>query len=207
MIEVKPVVEDIEKLVMKTFLKSIEILGGPRRLIEYRNLTWLPSLMEACYAVILRDRLKTEDKIARMLGLTRQTVRKMLQSDEKIVLKRIKGVSTPEEFKEHIAGGIAKLAWKEVKEGRFDVESFIENSREALEAVEAPTWAIHTLVRIKGLDFPVDKALPLKERLKGIKAYGVSLEEVLEGVEYPVRSPAELLKKLSARLREVKKDR
>jgi predicted transcriptional regulator len=40
---------DIDAMAIRVFLKSLELIGGPRKLIEYRNLTWIPSLMEASY--------------------------------------------------------------------------------------------------------------------------------------------------------------
>ncbi|HDJ96629.1 MAG TPA: bacterio-opsin activator, partial [Candidatus Aenigmarchaeota archaeon] len=73
-IEVKPIIQDIERKVLKTFMKSIEVLGGPKKLIEHRHLTWLPALMEACYIVILKEEYKkTVEEIAKELGITDQT--------------------------------------------------------------------------------------------------------------------------------------
>jgi len=56
-------------------------------------------------------------------------------------------------------------------------------------------WAMLTLIRVRGLDFPVGKE-ELAERLKGIVVRGKLVEELLEKIEYPVKSPAELLHKL-----------
>ena len=114
MIEVKPRHMDIDPLVMKVFMKTIDILGGPRKLIELRNLTWLPSLMEASYVVVMRDKLmKTEAEIAEELGLARQTVHRILASDPEEVMERIR---EGKETNEHLAGGLAKLAYQQVRD-------------------------------------------------------------------------------------------
>lgn len=109
--------DELDNLAMKTFLKTLDILGGPRKLILYRNLTWVPSLIEACYAVILRDRyMKTEAEIAEFLGLTKQTVRNILKADPDVILDILEDELKKKEIKTHVAGGIAKLAYRKVKE-------------------------------------------------------------------------------------------
>ncbi len=199
-IMVSPAKRDVDKEVLRIFMKSIELLGGPRKLIEYRNLTWLPSLMEACYAIALKNRFKTEEEIARELGITKQTVRRILESDPSVVMKKLTGEYIGR-FDEHVAGGIAKLAWREIKRGREDVELMIDASRQVLEGLGGPVWAILTLIRIKGLDFPIEEPKVLQERLKGIKAFGVDLEEAAKAISYPIRNPAELLNKLSKEIK------
>jgi probable regulatory domain-containing protein len=113
-----PIQEDeLDNIAMKAFLKTLEILGGPRKLILYRNLTWVPSLIEACYAVVLRDRyMKTETEIAEFLGLTKQTVRNILKADPDIVLDILEDEFKKKELKTHVAGGLAKLAYRKIKE-------------------------------------------------------------------------------------------
>lgn len=199
-IVVSPSKRDLDKEVLRIFMKSIELLGGPRKLIEYRNLTWLPSLMEACYAIALKNSFKTEEEIAKELGITKQTVRRILDSDPLVVKKKLSGEYVGK-FDEHVAGGIAKLAWREIKRGREDVEFMIEASRQVLEGLGGPVWAILTLMRIKGLDFPVEEPGVLEERLRGVKAFGVDLEKLAKEIRYPVRNPAELLSKLSKEIR------
>jgi predicted transcriptional regulator len=54
-IEVTPQPPDIDQRALRVFLKAIELVGGPRQLVELRRLTWLPSLMEAAYAVVLAE--------------------------------------------------------------------------------------------------------------------------------------------------------
>lgn len=108
---------ELDEIAMKTFSKTLDILGGPRKLILYRNLTWVPSLIEACYAVILRDRyMKTEAEIAEFLGLTKQTVRNILKADPDVVLDVLEDELKKKEIKTHVAGGLAKLAYKKIKE-------------------------------------------------------------------------------------------
>ncbi|HOJ92383.1 MAG TPA: regulatory domain protein [Dictyoglomaceae bacterium] len=109
--------EELDNIVMKTFLKTLEILGGPRKLILYRNLTWVPSLIEACYAIVLKDKyLKTEEEIAAFLGITRQSVRNILNANSDVVLDTLEDEMKKKEIRSHVAGGLAKLAYKKVKE-------------------------------------------------------------------------------------------
>lgn len=115
--------EYLDKRAMQVFMKAIELLGGPRKLVQYRQLTWLPSLMAASYAVVLsREAMKTEDDIAEFLGTTKQTVRHMLQADEELVKRRLErdeALSSEEmkksSYRAHTAGGLAKLAYKEIR--------------------------------------------------------------------------------------------
>jgi hypothetical protein len=105
--------KDIDKMAEKVFLKGIELIGGLKRLMEYRNLTWLPSLAEASYVVVLRNEaMKTYSEISKELGITEQTVKNIANADEKEVERYLEGDS---EIKSHIAGGIAKLAYRELK--------------------------------------------------------------------------------------------
>ncbi len=199
-VAIRPKEEDLNKEVLRIFMKSISLLGGPRKLIEYRNLTWLPSLMEACYAIALKNRFKTEEEIARELGVTKPTVRRILESDPDAVMRKLRGEEI-EKFDEHVAGGIAKLAWNEIKKGREDVDLMIDASRRVLEGLGGPVWAILTLMRIKGLDFPIDESKVLEERLRGIKVFDLDLGEVVRSIAYPVANPAELLSKLSKEIK------
>lgn len=124
-IEVKPHKDessDIEEKTKKIFFKTIELLGGIRKLAEYRSLTWLPALARASYVVVLKeDFFKTDEEIAKIVGVTKNTVKVILQSSPEIALKKIKdleeGIEKAEkELKIHIAGAIARLAHKELKE-------------------------------------------------------------------------------------------
>jgi|YelNatPaOPRAMG01_1025707.scaffolds.fasta_scaffold57693_2 probable regulatory domain-containing protein len=125
-VEPIPKDDDIELLAGRVFLKSIDLLGGLHKLAEYRALTWLPSLARASFVIVLREELmKTEDEIARFLGLTRNTVRNILRADAELAMKRLQEMEEEmsqegekKELKVHIAGAFAKLAFKEIKEGK-----------------------------------------------------------------------------------------
>ncbi len=186
---------DIDTTAIRVFLKALEILGGPRKLIEYRNLTWLPSLMEAAYAVVLQDvEMKSESEIAEFLGLTRQTVRNILRADPELVMKKLQGELEERTPRAHTAGGLAKIAYREIKEGRDNLAVFNYAFSVASEALGI-VWPVEVLLRIKGLDFPADKE-ELLRRLSGMRIKDRNAEEILERLDYPITSPAELLKKI-----------
>ncbi len=190
---------DVDALAMRVFLKALEILGGPRKLIEYRNLTWVPSLIQASYAVVMaKELMKTEDQIAQYLGLTRQTVRNILRADEELVMKKLEGELQEKTLKAHTAGGLAKMAYREIKEGRDNLDLFLSVLTPAGEALDI-IWPAQVLKRIKGLKFPISEE-QLKERLSGFKIEGRSMEEILDRIEYPIKNPADLLKKIKQAL-------
>jgi probable regulatory domain-containing protein len=183
---------DIDAMAIRVFLKSLELIGGPRKLIEYRNLTWIPSLMEASYAVVLQDMAnKTEAEIAEFLGSTRQTVRNMLRAEPELVLKKLEGELEEKTPRAHTAGGLAKLAYKEIKEGRENLTIFLHLLQVASESLGV-FWPVEILRKMKGADFPLGKE-ELLERLKGLKVKEKNIEEILEKLSYPVKSPADLL--------------
>lgn len=116
--EVKPQEVKPDGLSLAVFLKCLELIGGPRRLFELRNLTWVPSLMEASYAVVLREHFnRTEDEIARFLGLSRASVRNILRADPEAVRERLEGVLQERRRSAHvhIAGGLARLAYRTIR--------------------------------------------------------------------------------------------
>jgi probable regulatory domain-containing protein len=190
---------DIDAMAIRVFLKSLELIGGPRKLIEYRNLTWIPSLMEASYAVVLQDMAnKTEAEIAEFLGSTRQTVRNMLRAEPELVLKKLEGELEEKTPRAHTAGGLAKLAYKEIKEGRENLTMFLHLLQVASESLGV-FWPVEILKRIKGADFPLGKE-ELLERLKGLKIKEKNIEEILEKLSYPVKSPADLLAQIRENL-------
>jgi probable regulatory domain-containing protein len=190
---------DIDAMAIRVFLKSLELIGGPRKLIEYRNLTWIPSLMEASYAVVLRDMAnKTEAEIAEFLGSTRQTVRNMLRAEPELVLKKLEGELEEKTPRAHTAGGLAKLAYKEIKEGRENLTISLHLLQVASESLGV-FWPVEILKRMKGADFPLGKE-ELLERLKGLKVKEKNIEEILEKLSYPVKSPADLLAQIRENL-------
>ena len=186
----KPVNErNIDAVAERIFHESIRILGGLKNLVEYRNLTWLPSLAEAAYVIALKNEsIKTNREIAEYLGITEQTVKNILSADEYRVMEYLKGESRE---KEHVAGGIAKLAYRAIKEHRDNLEERMEIMEESARSLGVD-WAVHVLSNIKGLNFPVGKE-DLLERLKGYQIRGKPIEDILDSLEYPVKSPAELL--------------
>jgi|Deesub1362A_J573_1020465.scaffolds.fasta_scaffold19408_2 hypothetical protein len=114
---VKKHTEDIDLLAEEVFMEALKLVGGLRSLIQYRNLTWLPSLAEAAYVTVLKNHsMLTNSEIAEKLGITANTVRNILSANEKEVDRYLKGEIGG--TSEHIAGGIAKLAYRRVKEKR-----------------------------------------------------------------------------------------
>ena len=193
----KPKGGNVDKMAEKVFLECLNILGGLRKLVEYRNLTWLPSLAEASYVIVLKNEaFKTYAEIAKELGITEQTAKNIATADETKVKKYLEGEL--EKPNEHVAGGIAKLAYKKLKEGgRLDEEEVVIGNEE-MEVLDID-WAVHVLAKIKGLDFPVGKD-ELMERLKGMIIKGKKIEDILESLEYPIKTPAELLHKIKEKL-------
>ena len=208
--EVKPVEKDLEHLVTRVFLKSIDIIGGLHKLAEYRTLTWLPSLARAAFVIVLRgEYLKTEDEIAEFVGITKNTVRQILRADPQMALYKVQHLDelTPEEKKQlkvHTAGGIAKIAYKLIKEGE-EPKVFEYYCAVTTEALEVP-WAYMLLKKIKGTHFPIQKAEEILEKVRGLTIKGVPAEEVVQNIEYPVRNPAELLHKIKLYLKAVKEE-
>ncbi len=196
----------LERLVERVFFKSIDLLGGLKKLAEYRTLTWLPSLARAAFAIVLREEyLKTEDEIAEYVGLTRNTVRNILRADPDQAMYKIQHFDelTEEEKREmkvHTAGGVAKLAYRLVKEGQ-DSQTLLDfchtMAGEALQAAscESP-WAYLVLKYTKGIGYPITDSEKLAHFLKPIQIHGIPGDEVAKGLIYPIKTPAQLLKEI-----------
>jgi probable regulatory domain-containing protein len=202
----KPIEEkDLENLVTRVFLKAIDIVGGLSKLAEYRTLTWLPSLARAAFVIVLREEyLKTEDEIAEIVGISRQTVRNILRADPQQALYKVQHLEelSPEERKQlkvHTAGGLAKIAYKLIKEGE-EPRIFEYYCTLTTQALEVP-WAYLLLKRIKGTHFPVKSPDELVEKVKGIEIKGLPAEEIVKELEYPIKNPAELLHKIKLYLK------
>ncbi len=204
-IEVGEIKVNPEPLVLRIFLKSIELLGGLKQLAEYRTLTWLPSLARAAYAIVLKEEYnRIEDEIAEEIGLTRQTVRNILRADPELALKKIEKMKelVTEEGKEmqvHTAGGIVKLAYNLIKQGQEESQLFLEFSSQILESIsEEVPWAYRILKAVKerGVKFPINNASELKEKFGGLKIKEKDIQEIAERIDYPVNNPALLLKKI-----------
>jgi len=180
---VRPKGGDLDEMAKRVFLESIEVLGGLKKLVEYRNLTWLPTLAEASYVVILRNEgMKTYSEIAKELGITEQTVRNIITANKEKVMEYLRGEI--DELREHIAGGIAKIAYERLKKEERLGERIEIGQREA-EVLDID-WAVHVLARIKGLEFPVNKE-ELISRLSNLLIKGKRAEEILESMEYPIK--------------------
>jgi probable regulatory domain-containing protein len=192
---------DLEQLVTRVFFRAIDLLGGLSKLTEFRTLTWLPSLARAAYVVVLREEyLRTEEEIAQRVGLTKNTVRSILRADPTLAMEKIQKLEelAKEELKEmkvHTAGGIAKLAYKMVKEGNeAEILSHFCTvvAEEVARALDIP-WAYAVLKHLRGVKFPIQDSQVLKERLKGVKIKTHPAEEVVDRLPYPIRTPAVLL--------------
>ncbi len=121
--------EELEQLIDRVFFKVIDLIGGIKRLAEFRSLTWLPSLARACYAVVLKNEyLKSDEEIASTLGLATNTVKTMLKANPEVALEKIKETESKKELRIHTAGALAKLAYNLVKEGK-DSKTLIEFSK------------------------------------------------------------------------------
>jgi len=192
---------DLENLVSRVFFKSLDLLGGLHKLAEYRTLTWLPSLARAAFVIVLREEyLKTEEEIAEIVGLTKNTVRNILRADPNLALYKIQHIDdlTKEEKKElrvHTAGGIAKLAFKLVKDGQEAqvLLEFCANSGAQVAQVCDVPWAYAVLKRMKGVKYPIESSDVLADLLKGIDIKGLPASEVIREINYPIKSPAKLL--------------
>ncbi len=121
----------------------------------------------ASYAIVLRELGHwSVDLIANTLGTSKQTIKKILEVDPDLVVKKLHKELEAKEVKEHTAGGIAKIAWQEIKSGRDEISFILNISKQAIEAVGGPTWVIRTLMNIKGLDFPIKDSKVLEEKSK-----------------------------------------
>ncbi len=204
-VEVAEVRVTPEPMVLRVFLKCIELLGGLKQLTEYRALTWLPSLARAAYAVVLREEYqKTEDEIAQELGLTRQTVRNILRADPELAMKKVQTMKelVAEEggdLKVHTAGGFAKLAYRLIREGNEEPNLFVEFSSQVLESIsEEVPWAYRVLKAIKerGIRFPITDKEAMIEALSGLRIKNREIHEIADRIDYPINNPAILLKRI-----------
>ncbi len=186
--------KNVDEIADRIFKECINVLGGLRKIVEYRNLTWLPSLAEASYVVAMKyEGVMTSREIAEKLGITQQTVKNILEADEKIVEQYLRGEI--EKADEHIAGGIAKLAYKRVKENADSSEEWIEHMKTGAEIL-CVDWAVHFLTKIKGTKFPITSENELIEKVGKIKIMGKDFEDIAKKIAYPIKNPAELLHKV-----------
>jgi len=206
-----PAVSDteVEHLVNRVFFKAIELLGGLNKLTEFRTLTWLPSLARAAFVVVLKDEyMKTDEEIAQKVGLTKNTVRNILRADPELALQKIKALEEliseeARELKVHTAGGIAKLAYKEIKEGH-DAQILLQYAshlaEDLVKGLDIP-WAYLVLRKTKGIKYPINSPEELKEKLDGITIKGIPSQEIIENIQYPIKTPSKLIHEIKEYLK------
>jgi len=204
-VELEPVEVNPDPVVLRVFLKSIELLGGLRKLAEFRALTWLPSIARAAYAVVLKEEFnRTEEEIAREIGLAHQSVRNILRADSNAALEKIKREkefleTEGKEPKVHTAGGIVKLAYKLIREGEEESKLFVEFSSQVLEALsEEVPWAYILLkaIKEKGIEFPISGKEEIISKLGDVRIKKKSLAKIAEKLPYPINNPAFLLREV-----------
>ena len=193
--------QDLERLVERVFLKSIDLLGGLSKLSEFRTLTWLPSLARASYVIVLKEEyIKPEEEIAAKVGLTKNTVKNILRADPTLAMEKIKKLEelTKEEAKDlkvHTAGGIAKLAYKLVKDGQ-DAESLMHYcslvAQDVAKELDIP-WAYLVLKNTKGIKYPITDGSILYEKLKNVHIKNMKIEDIIKLIHYPIKNPAMLI--------------
>lgn len=96
------------------FLASVDAAGGLSCMVEERRLGWLPEMALSSYAIILQEREHRElQEIADLLGTTRDNAESILTgaADEAPDLIKRLPPDDPQE-REHIAGGIVKIAFR-----------------------------------------------------------------------------------------------
>ncbi|MEO0243084.1 MAG: bacterio-opsin activator [candidate division WOR-3 bacterium] len=200
---------EIEQLIGRVFMKAIDLLGGLNKLAEFRSLTWLPSLARACFVVVLKEEyLKSHEEIAQKVGITKNTVKNILYSDPHLVLQRIENIENlakeePKNLKTHIAGAIAKLAYREIKQGReaqtllHYCSSMIERVAEMLEI----PWVYIVLRHTKGVKYPIHNSEELEEKFREVVIKGVRATDIIRNLHYPIESPAALLHEIKEYLK------
>ncbi|GAB6941797.1 KaiC associated regulatory domain protein [Thermus brockianus] len=126
--------KELEATVLRVFLKVIDLLGGPRAMAEKRRLTWAASLMTAAYAVVLaQEAMWSDEAIAKELGLSTAAVRQILRADPETALKKVTEMAEGEGLRTHVAGGLAKAAYRAIRQGQeeprvlgYFLERFVE---------------------------------------------------------------------------------
>lgn len=191
--EIKEVNADV--IAIRVFLKAIELIGGPKKIMEYRNLTWIPSLIQASYAIVLYEEFgKLQEEIAEKLGLTKQTVQNMLRANADAVKEKLEDIEKGREIKVHTAGGLARWAYEEIKKGNESI-SFLSTVFEHASEFFEISWPVEVLKKIKGHRFPISRE-EIAGLLKGIKIDEKPVEEIIKNFPERINSPSHLLKLL-----------
>jgi len=189
--------DQVEALVLRTFLKAVEILGGLQKLVKKKNTDWLSPLLLACYTVVLKEEyLKTEQEIAQYLGITHQTVKNILRAEHLKAWQDEEG----KDLSVHMAGSIAKTAYRLIKEDLDNVSLVLEFFKNFAKALDI-TWAHLILRKLRGNDFPIESPEDIKEKLGKVYIKGRLAQEILEEIEYPINTPMELVEKIKENLK------
>lgn len=144
--------------------------------------------------------MKNHEGIAQKVGITKNTVKNILYSDPHLALQKIEDLRNlaqegAKELKTHIAGAIAKLAYREIKQGHeaqtllHYCSSMIERVAEMLEI----PWVYIVLRHTKGIKYPIRAPEELNERLKEVVIKGTQATEIINNLHYPIESPTVLL--------------
>ncbi|MBC7328376.1 bacterio-opsin activator [bacterium] len=196
--------KDIEMLATRVFMKTIDLLGGLSKLADYRTLTWLPSLARASFAVVLREEYgKTEDEIARTVGLSRNAVRNILRANVDLALKRLGNLEelsaeNKKDLRVHIAGAIAKLAFEEVKQGKeanFLLAFAADMLRQVAGILEVP-WVTELLNRLKDARYPIEKSEDILPLVEDMEVKGEPMKGIVEKLTYPIHNVASLVEEV-----------
>ena len=57
-------------------------------------------------------------------------------------------------------------------------------------------WAVDVAARLKGAHFPIDEG-EARDRLKGLTVKGQEIESILDHMDFPIATPADLLHQIS----------
>jgi probable regulatory domain-containing protein len=202
--EVREDRDELESIVARVFFKGLDLLGGLNNLAEYRALTWLASLARASFVVVLKEEyMKTDEEIAEIVGMAKNSIRNILRADVQAAMYKIQRIDEltakeKSDLKVHTAGGLAKLAYKFVKEGKeahMLSEYWIRAGVKIAQICNIP-WVQKILNGIKGIRFPIEGPDVIIEKLKNISINNISIEEAVSKLSYPVNSPEELLCKV-----------
>ncbi len=191
-----------DALAMRIFLKALELAGGPQKLIEYRNLTWIPSLLQAAFVLVLsREFNKSAQEIAETLGVSTQTVRNILSASVEKVKEKLASELDSREVRVHTAAGLAQWAYQEIQAGNESVH-FLETAFQQVSDLLDIAWPLEVLLRLRGQKFPLTRNT-LRELLRGVQIEGKSAEQLVDRLPESVSSPARLLKHLKESAREL----
>jgi len=111
--KIKGLARDPEDLSRAIFYEVLDVLGGLKSLVEYRNLTWITSLARASLVVALHRLGYDTKQIAESVGIDENTVKAILQADVNTAKERLELIrrgQIEEKERVHIAGALAKMA-------------------------------------------------------------------------------------------------